>query len=64
VLVLVGFGFSMYLTYRELFTIHAVCEWCASSAALLTIMAVLSVWRFLRAGPAEPAVPPADVAAA
>ena len=31
-LMLVGFGFSAYLTYRELFSIHAVCEWCASSA--------------------------------
>ncbi|HWX87563.1 MAG TPA: vitamin K epoxide reductase family protein, partial [Solirubrobacteraceae bacterium] len=26
---LVGFGFSAYLTYRELFSIHAICEWCA-----------------------------------
>src|SRR5438477_5156283 len=34
---LVGFGFSAYLTYRELFTIHAVCEWCASSAVIMTV---------------------------
>ena len=27
-----GFGFSAYLTYRELFTIDKICEWCASSA--------------------------------
>ncbi len=46
-----GFGFSMYLTYRELFSIHAVCEWCASSAGIMTILVCLSVWRFLRAGP-------------
>src|SRR5205807_5955427 len=26
---LIGFLFSGYLTYRELFSIHAVCEWCA-----------------------------------
>jgi uncharacterized membrane protein len=45
---LVGFGFSAYLTYRELFSIHAVCEWCASSAVILTIMMCLSVWRYLR----------------
>jgi uncharacterized membrane protein len=43
-----GFGFSAYLTYRELFSIHAVCEWCVSSAIILTILACLSVWRFLR----------------
>jgi len=48
VLTLGGFGFSAYLTYRELFSIHAVCEWCASSAGILTIMMCLSVWRFLR----------------
>ena len=45
---LVGFGFSAYLTYRELFSIHAVCEWCASSAGIMTVLAVLSTWRFLR----------------
>ena len=27
-----GFGFSAYLTYRELFSIHAICEWCVTSA--------------------------------
>ena len=43
-----GFGFSAYLTYRELFSIHAVCEWCASSAAIMTILMLLAVWRFLR----------------
>jgi uncharacterized membrane protein len=46
-LTLVGFAFSAYLTYRELFSIHAICEWCATSAAILTAMAPLSVWRFL-----------------
>ena len=45
---LVGFGFSAYLTYRELFSIHAICEWCVSSAVILTVMMCLSVWRFLR----------------
>jgi uncharacterized membrane protein len=45
---LVGFGFSAYLTYRELFSIHAICEWCASSAVIMTVMMCLSVWRFLR----------------
>jgi uncharacterized membrane protein len=55
---IVGFGFSAYLTYRELFSIHAVCEWCASSAVMMTILACLSVWRFLRGD----ATPPATVA--
>jgi uncharacterized membrane protein len=49
---LVGFGFSAYLTYRELFSIHAICEWCAGSAAIMTVLMCLSVWRFLRGDPA------------
>jgi uncharacterized membrane protein len=47
-LTLVGFGFSAYLTYRELFSIHAVCEECATSAGFLTVLMCLSVWQFLR----------------
>jgi uncharacterized membrane protein len=58
-----GFGFSAYLTYREIFSIHAICEWCVSSAGILTVMMCLSVWRFLRGEIPEsasyaPPVPP------
>jgi uncharacterized membrane protein len=45
---LVGFGFSGYLTYREIFSIHHICEWCLSSAIIMTIMMLLALWRFLR----------------
>jgi len=45
-----GFGFSAYLTYSEVFSLHKICEWCVGSACLLTVMMCLSVWRFLRAG--------------
>lgn len=51
ILTLGGFGFSAYLTYRELFSIHAICEWCVSSAVVMTILMLLSVWRFLRGSP-------------
>ena len=51
-LALIGFGFSMYLTYRELFTIDAICQWCVASAVLMTGLAVVCVWRLLRATPA------------
>lgn len=44
---LVGFGFSAYLTYRELFTIDAICQWCVASAILMTGLAVVTVWRML-----------------
>jgi uncharacterized membrane protein len=44
---LVGVGFSAYLTYRELFTIHAVCQWCVASAVVMALLAVVSVARLL-----------------
>jgi uncharacterized membrane protein len=50
---LMGFGFSVYLTSRELFSIHAICPWCVSSAVMMTLLACLSVWRFLQ-GDAPP----------
>jgi uncharacterized membrane protein len=43
----IGFGFSCYLTYRELFSIHAICEWCVSSAAIMTVLVSVAVSRFL-----------------
>jgi uncharacterized membrane protein len=50
-LAVIGFGFSAYLTYLELFVIDAICQWCVASAVLLTGLAVLSVWRLLVAEP-------------
>jgi uncharacterized membrane protein len=43
-----GFGFSMYLTYLELFKIHAICQWCVGSAVVMTLIAILSTVRALR----------------
>jgi uncharacterized membrane protein len=45
---LVGLGFSAYLTYREIFTIKAICQWCVTSAVLMAALAVLTTWRLLR----------------
>jgi uncharacterized membrane protein len=45
---LVGFGFSMYLTWAELFRIHAICQWCVASAGVMTALMVVSVARVLR----------------
>ncbi len=58
-LVLGGFAFSVYLTYREVFSLEAICEYCVSSAVLLTLMLPLSVWRFLRGEDAGGSVSPA-----
>jgi uncharacterized membrane protein len=45
---LVGTLFSAYLTYLELFVIHAICEWCVASATIIVaalICAAVGVWR-------------------
>ncbi len=47
-LILGGWGFSLYLTYREVFTLEKICEYCVSSAILLTLMLPLSLWRYLK----------------
>jgi uncharacterized membrane protein len=44
---LVGFGFSVYLTYIELFKIEAICQWCVASAVLMTIMLGLGATRVI-----------------
>jgi uncharacterized membrane protein len=56
-LALVGFLFSMYLTYRELFTIHAICQWCVGSAVLMTALAILTAIRVVYGE--RPSAPPA-----
>ncbi len=33
---LVGFAFSLYLTYLEAAVIHAWCQWCVMSAIIMT----------------------------
>ena len=45
---LVGTLFSAYLTYLEVFVIHAMCQWCVASAAIMVaalICAALTAWR-------------------
>jgi uncharacterized membrane protein len=54
-LILGGFGFSLYLTYRELFTLHEVCEECVTSAVIMAVLTCLTVWRFLRGDESFPA---------
>ena len=43
-----GLAFSGYLTYLELFTIHAICIWCVGSAICMLALTGLSVTRLLR----------------
>lgn len=37
-----GVSFSVYLTYLELFVIHAVCMWCLASAVIMTLLMLLA----------------------
>ena len=44
-LALVGFGFSAYLTYLELFVIDAICQWCVASAGLMAVLLIVNAAR-------------------
>ncbi len=57
---LTGFLFSAYLTYRELFTIKAICQWCVGSAVCMTLLMILTGLRALRAEPISTGAPPLD----
>jgi len=39
-----GLLFSLWLTYLELFVIHALCRWCLGSAAMTVVLFGLAVW--------------------
>jgi uncharacterized membrane protein len=48
---LIGLGFSVYLTYLELFVIDAICQWCVASAVLMALsLAVAAARAFTYAG--------------
>jgi uncharacterized membrane protein len=47
VVALGGFGYSVFLTYLEIFKIEAICQWCVGSAALMTIIFLLSATRLI-----------------
>jgi uncharacterized membrane protein len=54
---LIGVCFSGYLTYRELFTIHLICEECAASAVMQALLFIGSVWRFVITDDLAPVAP-------
>ena len=47
-----GLGFSLYLSYLEVFVIEAICQWCVASASLMTILAAITTVRAWRGEPA------------
>lgn len=42
---LIGVLYSVYLTYLELYVIHAICPFCVISAVILVAMLVVSIMR-------------------
>ena len=46
-----GVGFSVYLTYIEIYVIEALCSWCVASAIIITLLAILGVVNVLRSAP-------------
>jgi uncharacterized membrane protein len=43
-----GVGFTAYLTYLELFVIHAICRWCVGSAAIILSIFVVALLEYRR----------------
>jgi uncharacterized membrane protein len=43
-LVLVGVLFSGWLTYVELFILHAICPWCVTSAVIMLLLGSLTCY--------------------
>jgi uncharacterized membrane protein len=42
-----GFGYSVFLTYLEIFKIEAICQWCVASAVLMTVLFLLNATRLI-----------------
>lgn len=48
VMATVGLAFTLYLTYVELFVIHAICRWCVASAVVIAAIAIVAWTALLR----------------
>jgi uncharacterized membrane protein len=55
-----GFGYSIFLTYLEIFKIEAICQWCVASAVLMTILFGLSATRLIGYAGAEARMHPRE----
>jgi uncharacterized membrane protein len=53
-LAIVGVGFSAWLTYVEVFELHAICIWCVGSAICMALLAILATARVLTSPPPVP----------
>jgi uncharacterized membrane protein len=48
-----AFLFALYLTWLELFVIHAICRWCVASAVITTLVFGLALLEVRRPRPTE-----------
>ena len=48
---LFGFIFSLYLTYLELYVIHAICPFCVTSAVSITLVFIIGIIRLIKNQP-------------
>ncbi len=55
---LFGLLYSGYLTYREIFSIEAICQWCVFSALMMLLLAITTGWRLFAAPPPGTPAPP------
>jgi len=45
---LAGVAFSAYLTWLEVYVIHAICPFCVASAVLIALIFILAIIRLVR----------------
>ena len=43
-----GVAFTVYLTYLELYVIHAICPFCVASAVIITLIFILAIIRLVK----------------
>jgi uncharacterized membrane protein len=51
---LFGVIFSGYLTYREIFTLKEICEWCVTSATIMVVLLIGAAIRYVRGFASSP----------
>jgi uncharacterized membrane protein len=49
----IGLAFSGYLTYIELFVLHAICRWCVASAVMILAIFLAALLASRRPGSVE-----------
>ena len=52
-LAVVALGFSLYLSYIEMYVLEVYCIYCVSSLAIIVVLTTLSVWWAIKAPGAQ-----------